>query len=126
MYNDAGVSIYAFKPNYLLGKGNSDSNINYAMQVGKILGASHVTLELPRKPVHSLKLGQLAEKNEIYVAYHGHEQQNPTWWDTALSQSPNNAINLDLGHYVAAGNPDPLELIKDKQQHILSIHIKDR
>ena len=33
---------------------------------------------------------------------------------------------MDLGHYVAAGNPDPLELIKDKQQHILSIHIKDR
>ena len=126
MYNDAGVSIYAFKPNYLLGKGNSDSNINYAMQVGKILGASHVTLELPRKPEHSLKLGQLAEKNGIYVAYHGHEQQNPTWWDTALSQSPNNSINLDLGHYVAAGNPDPLELIKEKQQHILSIHIKDR
>jgi sugar phosphate isomerase/epimerase len=126
MYNDAGVSIYAFKPNYLLSKENSDSNINYAMQVGKILGASHVTLELPRKSEHSLKLGQLAEKNGIYIAYHGHEQQNPTWWDTALSQSPNNAINLDLGHYVAAGNPDPIGLIKDKQQHILSMHIKDR
>ena len=126
MYNDAGVSIYAFKPNYLLSKGNSDANINYAMQAGKFLGASHVTIELPRKPEHSLKLGQLAEKNGIYIAYHGHEQQNPTWWDTALSQSPNNAINLDLGHYVAAGNPDPIGLIKDKQQHILSMHIKDR
>ena len=126
MYNDAGVSIYAFKPNYLLSKGNSDANINYAMQAGKFLGASHVTIELPRKPEHSLKLGQLAEKNGIYIAYHGHEQQNPTWWDTALSQSPYNAINLDLGHYVAAGNSDPLRLIKDKQQHILSMHIKDR
>ena len=126
MYNDAGVSIYAFKPNYLLSKGNSDANINYAMQAGKILGASHVTIELPRKPEHSLKLGQLAEKNGIYIAYHGHEQQNPTWWDTALSQSPYNAINLDLGHYVAAGNPDPMRLIKDKRQHILSMHIKDR
>ena len=62
MYNDAGVSIYAFKPNYLLSKGNSDANINYAMQAGKFLGASHVTIELPRKPEHSLKLGQLAEK----------------------------------------------------------------
>ena len=126
MYNDAGVSIYAFKPNYLLSKGNSDANINYAMQAGKFLGASHVTIELPRKPEHSLKLGQFAKKNEIYIAYHGHEQQNPTWWDTALSQSPNNAINLDLGHYVAAGNPDPMRLIKDKRQHILSMHIKDR
>ena len=126
MYNDAGVSIYAFKPNYLLSKGNSDANINYAMQAGKILGASHVTIELPRKPEHSVKLGQLAEKNGIYIAYHGHEQQNPTWWDTALSQSPNNAINLDLGHYVAAGNSDPLRLIKDKYHHILSMHVKDR
>ena len=29
MYNSAGVEIYAFKPNYLLRKGNSDADINY-------------------------------------------------------------------------------------------------
>jgi len=35
MYNSAGVEIYAFKPDYLLRKGNSDADINYAMQAGK-------------------------------------------------------------------------------------------
>ena len=107
MYNSAGVEIYAFKPDYLLREGNSDENINYAMQAGKLLGASHVTLELPKEASHSLKLGQLGEKNGMKVAYHGHEQQHPHWWDTALEQSPNNAMNLDLGHYIAAGNTDP-------------------
>ena len=126
MYNDAGVQIYAFKPDYLLSKKNSDANIEYAMKAGKLLGASHVTLELPRDTAHTLKLGKMAEKNEIKVAYHGHEQQNPTWWDTALSQSPNNAMNIDLGHYVAAGNEAPLQILKDKHQHILSMHVKDR
>jgi len=126
MYNDAGVQIYAFKPDYLLTKKNSDANIEYAMKAGKLLGASHVTLELPRDTAHTLKLGKMAEKNDIHVAYHGHEQQNPTWWDTALSQSPNNAMNIDLGHYVAAGNSAPLQILKDKHQNILSMHVKDR
>ena len=126
MYNDAGVNIYAFKPDYLLNEKNSDSDINYAMQAGKILGASHVTLELPKNSAHTLRLGQLAEKNGIYVAYHGHEQQHPTWWDTALKQSPHNAMNLDLGHYTAAGNTDSIELIQNKSQNILSMHVKDR
>ncbi|MDC0486845.1 sugar phosphate isomerase/epimerase [Flavobacteriaceae bacterium] len=126
MYNDAGVNIYAFKPDYLLNEKNSDSDINYAMQAGKILGASHVTLELPKNSAHTLRLGQLAEKNGIYVAYHGHEQQHPTWWDTALKQSPHNVMNLDLGHYTAAGNTDSIELIQNKSQNILSMHVKDR
>ena len=55
MFNDAGVEIYAFKPDYLLGKKNSDADINYAMKAGKVLGASHVTLELPEDPEHTLR-----------------------------------------------------------------------
>ena len=37
------------------------------MRAGKALGASHVTLELPEDPAHSLRLGKLAEKNGIKV-----------------------------------------------------------
>ena len=126
MYNSAGVEIYAFKPNYLLRKGNSDSDINYAMQAGKLLGASHVTIELPEDNNHSLKLGKLAKRNGIKVAYHGHEQQHAKWWDTALEQSSHNAMNLDLGHYIAAGNTDAIELIEKQHPNILSMHVKDR
>lgn len=125
MYNDAGVSIYAFKPG-VFGKDNSDADINWGMQAAKLLGASHVTVEHPSDDAHTLRLGKLAKKNKVFMAYHGHEQQTPTLWDTALAQSAYNAMNLDLGHYVAAGNADPLSLIREKSAHIKSMHLKDR
>jgi sugar phosphate isomerase/epimerase len=125
MYNDAGVTIYAFKPR-AFGKDNTDAEINWGMRAAKTLGASHVTLEHPDDDLHTQKLGDMGEKHGIFVAYHGHEQQTPTFWDTALKQSKYNALNLDLGHYVAAGNKDPLEIIKSKHKRIMSMHTKDR
>ncbi|MDC6387521.1 sugar phosphate isomerase/epimerase [Maribacter sp. PR1] len=125
MYNDAGVTIYAFKPN-AFGKDNTDEEINYGFKAAKALGASHVTLEHPSDDEHTEKLGEMASKHGIYVAYHGHTQQTPTFWDTALEQSKYNALNLDLGHFVAAGNEAPLEIIKKKHNHIKSMHVKDR
>jgi len=76
--------------------------------------------------VLSSKLARIAAKHGIFVAYHGHEQQTPTFWDTALKQSTFNSLNLDLGHYVAAGNADPLGIIRDKFYRIQSMHLKDR
>ena len=125
MFDDAGVSIYAFKPD-AFGTENTDAEIDYGMRTAKLLGATHVTLEHPSNDAHTLKLGKMAEKNGVKVAYHGHEQQTPTFWDTALSQSPANALNLDLGHYVAAGNADPLAIVRAKHERILSMHVKDR
>ena len=124
-YKKAGVKIYAFKPN-AFGKNNTDADIEYGMRAAKALGASHITLEHPSDDAHTLRLGTLAQKNKIKVGYHGHEQQTPTFWDTALAQSPANALNLDLGHYIAAGNSNALELIKQKNDRITSMHTKDR
>ncbi len=126
MYNDAGVNIYAFKPRNTFGKDNTDADIEWGMKAGKLLGASHVTVEHPSDDKHTQRLGALAKKNSIYVGYHGHEQQTPTLWDTALQQSNYNALNLDLGHYVAAGNSKPLEIIIAKHDRIKSMHLKDR
>ncbi len=125
MYSDAGVKIYGFKPN-AFGMKNTDTEIDYGLRAAKALGADHVTLELPEDDSHTNKLGKMATKHGVYVAYHGHEQQTPTWWDNALSQSPNNMMNLDLGHYIAAGNQDAIELIQSKHSRISSMHIKDR
>ncbi|MEM7374063.1 MAG: TIM barrel protein [Bacteroidota bacterium] len=125
MYQDAGVHIYAFKPR-AFGKNNTLNDMEYGFKAAKALGASHVTLEHPSDDAHTQKLGDLAHKHDIHVAYHGHLQQTPTLWDTALEQSRYNAMNLDLGHYVAAGNPSPLDLLRTKHTHILSMHVKDR
>jgi sugar phosphate isomerase/epimerase len=125
MYKKADIEIYAFKPD-AFGMQNTDADIDYGFRAAKALGASHVTLEHPSNDAHTLKLGKAAEKYGLKVGYHGHEQQTPTFWDTALSQSPANALNLDLGHYVAAGNANPLDIIKQKHDRIVSMHMKDR
>ncbi len=125
IYKKAGVSIYAYKPD-CFGTQNTDEDIHFGMAAAKALGASHVTLEFTSNETHTLKLATIASGYGIKVGYHGHEQQTPTLWDKALAQSPANAINVDLGHFVAAGNKNPLEFVKAKHDRIVSMHIKDR
>lgn len=129
MFNKAGVKIYAFKPN-ALGKDNTDAEIDYAMKATKVLGAQSVTVELPSDSALSERLGRFGEKHKLYVGYHAHTQATDTAWDTALSQSPYNTMNLDCGHYIASGNGNTadslLALIKNKHDRITSLHVKDR
>ncbi|UCS94535.1 sugar phosphate isomerase/epimerase [Echinicola marina] len=125
MYKAAGVSIYAFKPN-AFGKNNTDADIAYGMKAAKALGASHVTLEHPSDDAHTMRLGKLGEKYKMTVAYHGHTQETFNFWDTALAQSPRNGMNLDAGHYIAAGHTDLVALINKQHKRIMSMHTKDR
>ncbi len=124
MYKDAGVSIYAYKPN-ALGDKNTDAEIEYAMKAAKALGASHVTVELPKDAAQSKRLGEFGERHKIGIGYHGHLQQTITSWDDAIAQSKYNGLNCDIGHYVAAGF-DPIPLLQAKHDRIYSMHIKDR
>lgn len=125
MYNDAGVSIYAFKPS-AFGRNNSDLEVAYGMKAAKALGASHVTLEHPSDDEQTLRLGKLGEQHGMSVGYHGHEQETFTFWDAAIAQSPKNGLNLDAGHYIAAGHTDLISLIEKHHGRILSMHTKDR
>jgi sugar phosphate isomerase/epimerase len=125
LYAANGISIYAFKPS-VFGKDNTDDDIRYGMRAAKALGANHVTVEHPEDDEHTARLGKIAEEEGILMAYHGHMQQTPTLWDTALAQSSSNSMNLDFGHYIAAENENPLQIIKDKHASISSMHLKDR
>jgi sugar phosphate isomerase/epimerase len=64
------------------------------------------------------------------VGYHAHTQATDTAWDVALAQSPYNSINLDCGHYIAAGGANTastlLAFIEAKNARITSMHLKDR
>lgn len=125
MYNDAGITIYAWKPDALNAK-NTDGEIEYAFKAGKALGCTHVTVELPTDDQQTQRLGDLAEKNDMMVGYHAHTQATPTLWDTALNQNEHNGINLDIGHYVAGTSSSPIDFIKKNHKRILSMHLKDR
>ena len=126
LYDDAGISIFAFKPRRCFEKYNTDDEIRYGMRAAKALGASHITLEHPSDDEHTLRLSEIADEEDILVGYHNHEQGTPTLWDTAISQSDFNRLNIDLGHYTASETGDPLEIFKDKHNKIVSMHLKDR
>lgn len=129
MYKRAGVSIYAFKPN-ALGSRNTDAEVEYALRAGKALGAKSVTVELPKDPAQTERLGALGAKNKMFIGYHAHTQATDTAWDVALGQSPYNSMNLDCGHYIAGGGNNTTEsllaLIRNKHDRITSFHLKDR
>jgi sugar phosphate isomerase/epimerase len=126
MYEDAGVSIYAWKPS-VFEVDSTDAEINYGFRVAKALGASHCTVELPQSSAQSLRLGRLAERNGVYIAYHTHEQASIDIFNSAFSQSDFNRSNVDLGHYVAAPEGrDPLAFIAAHHDKISSAHLKDR
>ena len=128
-FNEAGISIYAFKPN-ALSPSNSDIEVEYALNAAKALGANSVTIELPMDAKQTQRLGDLGAKHKVYIGYHAHLQATDTLWDTALEQSPYNSMNLDCGHYIAVGGKNTKEslfaLIEAKHNRITSMHIKDR
>ncbi|MCE2674961.1 MAG: sugar phosphate isomerase/epimerase [Sediminibacterium sp.] len=130
LFNDAGITIYAYKPDAALGVKSTDGEIDYAMRAAKALGATSVNVEIPTNADHSKRLGEFGLKHKVYVGYHAHTQATDTVWDLALSQSPYNAINLDCGHYIAAGGANTtatlLAFIEKNHDRISSMHIKDR
>jgi sugar phosphate isomerase/epimerase len=124
-FNDAGVSIYAFKPNTFEAD-NTDAEVDYGMRAAKTLGANQVNVEMPTDPAQIARLAAAATRHGLHVGYHAHLQATPTLWDAALAESPANCMNLDLGWYVAAGAADPLGVIRRYHARIDSMHLKDR
>jgi sugar phosphate isomerase/epimerase len=123
MFDDAGVSIYAVKS---LSTNMSDDEVDWAFQIGKALGASHLTLELTEDVGQLKRLGDVALKHQMTVAYHTHGQGNMTAFDAAFAASKGNRSNIDFGHYVNAGSGDPVLFLEKFHERIASFHVKDR
>jgi sugar phosphate isomerase/epimerase len=128
MYNDAGVSIYAWKQ---LGTGMSDEEFEYVFNVAEALGATHTTLELPSGPeaaAHLKRIGDFAVKKKIYAAYHTHLQGSMTCFDEAFAISKGNMANVDLGHWTAGGNKggSQMDFLNKYHARTSSFHLKDR
>lgn len=125
MYNDAGVSIYAVK---ILSPNMSDEEFEYVFNVAEALGCTHTTLELPAEEAQLKRIGEFAMRRKIYAAYHTHLQGTMTAFDRAFELSSGNMANVDLGHYVAAGNigGTPVEFLQKHHARVSSIHLKDR
>ena len=131
LFNDAGVTIYAYKPDGMQkNMQTTDAEFDYVFSVAAALGASHLTMELPGADAAPMmkRMMQFAEKHKVSVAYHTHGQGSMNAFDEALAMSKWNMINVDLGHYVAAGNVggSPIQFLEKHHGRIASFHLKDR
>ncbi len=127
-FDDAGIDIYAYTLNF--SKDFTDGELDKcfqqteAMRVKVIASSTQVSM-LPR-------LKPLAEKYKTYVAVHGHsdtkhpdEFSSPASFQKALNMSEWFRVNLDIGHFFAAGF-DPIKYIREHHARITHLHIKDR
>ncbi|HVW09419.1 MAG TPA: sugar phosphate isomerase/epimerase [Bryobacteraceae bacterium] len=127
-FNDAGITIFAYTVNY--NAQYSDEEIANSFRHAKALGtniiASSTTVSMAKRIV------PYAEKAGMNVAFHGHTNVKdpeqfaaPANFAAALAMSPLYRINLDIGHFVAAGF-DPVSYIRENHQHITHLHVKDK
>jgi sugar phosphate isomerase/epimerase len=133
MFNDAGVTIYAYKSDGMQKNlQTTDEELDYLFNVAAALGATHTTMELPGPGPDGTallkRMAQFAEKHKVFIAYHTHAQGSMTAFDEALAMSKWNMSNVDLGHYVAAGNNggSPIQFLEKHNARIASFHLKDR
>ncbi len=108
----------------------SDDEIEYVFQVAKALGVKGITTST--QVTVSKRVAPFADKHKILVGYHGHDNvadknefSTLDSFETAMSYSKYNGLNLDIGHFVAA-NSDPLLLIQKHHARITNLHLKDR
>lgn len=127
-FDDAGIEIYAYTMNYR--NDFTDEEIDKTFEQAKGLGTNIIATSTQAGMMK--RLLPPAEKYKINVAFHGHDQTSnaeefstPETFQKALDMSKYFKINLDIGHFTAAGG-DPVAFIQQKHDQITHLHIKDR
>ena len=128
-YEAAGILIEIVKVDGI--DAMEDDVVDYAFVMAKTLGAHALSCEIPLS--RTKRLGEFATKHKLMVGYHGHANMTnpeafakPESWETAMTYSKYNGINLDLGHFTAGNNTSPVDFIKKHHDRITHVHVKDR
>ena len=127
-FDDAGIELYAF--NVSFNDGFSDEEIDRGFDMAKALGVNVITASSTLTAAK--RVAPFAEKHKIQVAMHGHDNvkdpnqfATPESFAAALAMSKYFMINLDIGHFLAAGY-DPVAYLQEHHARIVDLHIKDR
>ncbi len=128
-YEDAGVKIQIVKVDGI--DTFTDEEIDYMFGVAKIAGANAISCEIPLS--HTKRLGEFGTKHKMMIGYHGHTDVTspeafgrPESWETAMSYSKYNGINLDIGHFTAGNSTSPIPFLQKYHDRVTHIHVKDR
>jgi sugar phosphate isomerase/epimerase len=125
LFKKKGIEVYAYNVNYR--PDFSDGELERSLEATRALGArivsgAGINADLARR------LDPMAKRHDVRVCVHNHatEIRGEADFDAILKGlSDRMAINLDIGHYVAA-NADPVALLKRRHADILLLHVKDR
>src|SRR5260370_34714358 len=105
-WKDAGILLYAY--NYSFRDNFSDREIERGFEMAKALGVKYITASSTVSVTK--RVAPLAEKHKIMVAMHGHDNidnpnefATPETFEKAMAESKWIGINLDIGHFTAAG-----------------------
>ena len=127
-FDDAGISVYAY--NYSFRDDFTDDEIDRGFLMARALGVNVITAS--STITVAKRVAPFAEKHAMTVAFHGHsdtknpnEFAKPESFAEALAMSKRFSINLDIGHFTAAGY-DPVDYIQAHHDRILVLHLKDR
>jgi sugar phosphate isomerase/epimerase len=127
-FDDAGILLTAYNVGFA--NDYTDEEIDRGFQMAQALGVktitSSTTLSVVKRAV------PFAEKYKIMVAVHGHSNikdpnqfSTPESFEQAMAMSKYFGVNLDIGHFFAAGF-DPVAYIQAHHDRIPEIHLKDR
>ena len=128
-FDQAGILLYAY--NYSFRKGMNDDEIDRGFQMARAMGVKYITASSNVSMAHLIDT--YARKYKIMVGFHGHDNtSDPDEFSTAATfaramkgASRYIGVNLDIGHFVAAGG-DPVAYIREHHDRIVTLHIKDR
>ena len=127
-FNDAGVDVALLCYNMQDSMTNEDIEYGFGMAAG--LGVKGITTSTTL--TMAKRIAPVADKHKLLVGYHGHDATNDPnqtatleSYDTLMSYGKYNGINLDIGHFTAAGY-DAVAFIKQHHAKITNLHVKDR
>jgi sugar phosphate isomerase/epimerase len=109
---------------------STDQDIEYGFRMAQGLAVSLISTSTQVSMAR--RVAPFADKHRITVAYHGHanltdpdEVATPESFAACLAHSRYHAINLDIGHFTAAGF-DAVAFIRKNHDRITHLHLKDR
>lgn len=127
-FKKAGIVLYAY--NYSFRDDFDDDEMGRGFDFAKALGVKCITAS--SNVATAARIDPFARKAKIRVGMHNHsriqdnEFATPESFAKAMAgRSPYIAINLDIGHFTAAGF-DPVEFLEKHNKQIVTLHIKDR
>ncbi|MGA2132524.1 MAG: TIM barrel protein [Bryobacteraceae bacterium] len=127
-FDRAGIQLSAYA--YNMRDDFTDEEIARGFDVAQALGVKTMTTSATLSVTP--RIAAQAEKHKIVVGMHGHsnikdpnEFAKPESFEKAMAMSKYIAVNLDIGHFWAAGY-DPAPFIQQHHARIVTLHIKDR